>query len=94
MANALKIHATDNVAVALTNLQSGTRIALVENGTDRDICAIDPIPFGHKIALTRIPRGAEVIKYGAPIGLAREEIDAGQHVHVHNLESVRGAALS
>lgn len=32
----------------------------------------------------------EVIKYGEIIGKASVEIRKGQHVHVHNLESLRG----
>ena len=40
---------------------------------------------GHKYALTDIPKGAPVIKYGNPIGYATCDIRAGEHVHSHNL---------
>ena len=40
---------------------------------------------GHKTALSDIPQGADVIKYGFPIGRATKEIKKGEHVHTHNL---------
>ena len=42
---------------------------------------------GHKYAAGPIPAGAEVIKYGQVIGIAREDIPAGAHVHTHNMRS-------
>ncbi|MBE6777842.1 MAG: altronate dehydratase [Ruminococcaceae bacterium] len=45
------------------------------------------IPAGHKYALTAIPEGAEVIKYGAVIGRATAPIAPGEWVHTHNLRS-------
>lgn len=43
--------------------------------------------LGHKIARVTIPAGAAVIKYGAPIGRATQDIAPGDHVHLHNLKS-------
>ena len=40
---------------------------------------------GHKHALRPIAKGENVIKYGAPIGHATEDIAAGEWVHTHNL---------
>ncbi len=42
-------------------------------------------PRGHKVALCNIPAGAEVIKYGFPIGKATKDIAEGEWVHSHNL---------
>ncbi len=42
---------------------------------------------GHKIALTDIKKGENVIKYGYPIGHALEDIKAGEHVHTHNIKT-------
>ncbi len=47
------------------------------------------VPLGHKIALTDIPAGGDVIEYGVRIGVATTDIAAGDHVHVHNLRSAR-----
>lgn len=48
---------------------------------------IRTIPAGHKVALQDISAGEPVIKYGFPIGNAKEDIKAGEHVHNHNLKS-------
>lgn len=50
----------------------------------------DLVPFGHKIAIKDIPEGEQVIKYGESIGVASKNIKIGQHVHVQNMESMRG----
>jgi altronate dehydratase small subunit len=48
------------------------------------------IPFGHKLALTDIPTGTDILKYGEVMGRATQEIPAGAHAHIHNIESLRG----
>ncbi len=55
-------------------------VAVAVTGTEK-------IPAGHKAALTDIPAGAQVVKYGYPIGVAKTVIAAGEHVHCHNLRS-------
>ena len=52
------------------------------------------IPAGHKVALTAIPAGSPVIKYGYPIGVATENIQPGGHVHTHNLKTALTGAFS
>jgi altronate dehydratase len=80
------ISAHDNVGTALEPLEAGRSIAL--NGTS--ILIRTAIPRGHKVALASIPAGQPVIKYGSSIGVATADIDAGAHVHTHNLSSERG----
>ena len=92
MANVLRIDPQDNVVVALSDLPGGTRLALADSAPDLDVVSVDAVPFGHKIAIVAIQQGGSVIKYGASIGLASQDVSPGQHVHVHNLSSVRGAA--
>ena len=48
---------------------------------------------GHKTALCDIKKGESVIKYGFPIGVAAEDIKAGDHVHSHNLKTALGEKL-
>ena len=81
MTDAIRIHAADNVATALTDLAAGGAVAV---GSQR-LIPIEPIARGHKLALTPIACGASVIKYGFPIGIATADIAAGAHVHGHNL---------
>ena len=90
MVNVLHIHPADNVVVALRDLPAGT--ALMASDALPQVKTSEPIPFGHKVAIIAIAVGGSVIKYGASIGLAVADISPGQHVHVHNLHSVRGAA--
>lgn len=74
----LKAHVSDNVATVLDDALDCTMIA--------DHMKIDPgIPFGHKVAITDIAEGNEVIKYGVVIGHAKSAIRQGEHVHVHNI---------
>lgn len=42
---------------------------------------------GHKYALTNIAKGEKVIKYGYPIGIAKNDIKEGEHIHTHNLKT-------
>ena len=41
----------------------------------------------HKYALRDIKAGENVIKYGQPIGHATADINAGEHVHTHNVKT-------
>ncbi|HHX63353.1 MAG TPA: UxaA family hydrolase [Chloroflexi bacterium] len=94
MVNALRIHPDDNVVMALSDLPAGTVLDLGGDGDVLNVRTLESIPFGHKVAIRPIQRETPVIKYGASIGLASDDITPGQHVHVHNLRSVRGAATS
>jgi hypothetical protein len=82
----LVISARDNVATALEPLDAGRRV--VVNGTE--IIVRESVATGHKIALSAIPAGTAVMKYGSAIGLATCDIAPGAHVHTHNVASTRG----
>jgi hypothetical protein len=76
----------DNVATALEGLDAGRRLDVAGG----EFVVREHIPPGHKVALRPIAAGEAVIKYGSPIGTATIAIDAGQHVHVHNVDGDRG----
>jgi altronate hydrolase len=78
---ALRLHPRDNVAVVRKPLRAGVELV---NGDVR-VTPAAPIGAGHKVALTHIPVGGEVRKYGQTIGFATADIAAGEHVHTHNL---------
>ena len=85
------IDASDNVAtVVVEPVQRGDRVRTNGRITDRQLAALDDIAYGHKIALEAITSGDTVRKYGLSIGRATQDIQAGQHVHTHNVESERG----
>lgn len=85
-ADALSLHAADDVAVALRALGSGETLRV----GDRQITLRADIPMAHKFAVRDIAAGQPVRKYGEIIGAASEAIAVGDHVHVHNLTSRRG----
>lgn len=80
----------DNVATLLKDLEAGQTLLYVINGQKEVLTAKQSIPFGHKIAIKPIQRLATVIKYGEVIGAATTDIEPGEHVHVHNIEGIRG----
>ena len=91
MPNTLVIHPDDSVGVALHDLPAGVHIEPTAKHV-QPLVTLEPIPFGHKVALVPISHGEQIFKYGASIGVAEGDIAPGAHVHVHNLKSVRGAA--
>ena len=79
----LKISPSDNVSVAIVDLEEGT----VLNVDGVDITIKNSVPTGHKFAIQPIKTGENVIKYGYPIGHATVDIQAGEHVHTHNVKT-------
>jgi len=75
------LHPTDNVAIARVALSSAQPVAA--GGSLFSVR--EAIPVGHKVAVREIPAGATILRYGSPIGRATCLIEAGQHVHSHNL---------
>ena len=86
----IKIHPKDKVAVAL---QPMCAHSVVTVDGDR-IVLTDEIMQGHKFALCDMEEGEQVIKYGAPIGIAKERIAKGSWVHTHNMRTGLGDLLT
>lgn len=89
MASAMVINSDDNVAIALENLPMNKEVLLEIGDRVLTITTKESIPFGHKLAIKDIAKGAPVIKYGETIGLATTAIGLGEHVHIHNIVSQR-----
>ncbi len=79
----LQLGEADDVAIALRALTSNEEVALSD---DRIIVVSDRVSTGHKVALHSIATGNPVHKYGQIIGYASKDIEAGEHVHTHNLD--------
>lgn len=80
----------DSVGVAVRNLTPGTANGGYLNAPgDVQVELTEPVSLGHKIALTDIADGADVIEYGVRVAHASSAIKRGQHVHVHNVRSAR-----
>jgi altronate hydrolase len=76
---AIRIHASDNVVIARSQLLPGTRLP------GEGVTVAGLVPPGHKVATTAIEAGQPVRRYGQIIGVATQAIAPGQHVHAHNL---------
>ena len=83
------INEKDNVAVALTDLSAG----MVVKTKDREVIVKEEIMRGHKVTLCDIPAGADVIKYGSPIGHVTVDVPSGCHVHTQNIKTNLGELL-
>lgn len=72
----IQVHPLDNVAIVVNEggLPAGTAF---ESG----LILREAVPEAHKVALTAIPEGAPVTRYGVTIGHAAKEIAAGSWVH-------------
>ncbi|WP_298487890.1 UxaA family hydrolase [uncultured Maribacter sp.] len=80
----LILNSNDNVGIVISNITKGDVIFLNEEM----ISATSDVSFGHKIALKELPVGTIVKKYGVPIGVTTTDINPGDHIHVHNIESL------
>lgn len=74
---AVRLHQEDNVAIALDALSPGDSVL--------GITIRDRIPSGHKFAISPIPDGEPIRKYGQIIGFAGETIEPGVWAHERNI---------
>ncbi|MFK0270430.1 MULTISPECIES: UxaA family hydrolase [Pseudomonas] len=76
----IRLNPLDNVLIARQALPQGLRL-------DAEAITVrQPIPSGHKLATERVEQGQPLRRYGQIIGFASQAIDAGDHVHVHNVQ--------
>ncbi len=87
---AMVLHAADDVAVLLAPVAAGDAVVTLGAREGIVLRAAAAMPAWHKLALHSLPAGADVRKYGEVIGRLDAPVQAGDHVHVHNLKSRRG----
>ena len=75
----IRLHANDDVVIAIGQLVSGTVVG------SEGVTVVGLIPPGHKMATRDVASGEPLRRYGQIIGFASKPIRAGQHVHTHNL---------
>jgi altronate hydrolase len=78
----IRLHDTDNVLIAKAQLSLGQTIDI--DGATVRLRA--QVPAGHKVAAHAIAKGAAIRTYDTIIGFAARDIEAGEHVHSHNIE--------
>lgn len=79
----LKINPDDNVAVAIQSLSKGEIITI----DGQEITILQDIPAGHKVMLTNLKQGENIIKYGYPIGHATSDVKTGQWVNEEQIKT-------
>ena len=83
---------TDTVGVIVVEgVAAGQELTGLVMDTNETITvkALDPIPLGHKVALSDIKTGDMVIKYDNHIGKAVADIQTGGHAHTQNVKTNR-----
>ncbi|KIA94397.1 UxaA family hydrolase [Flavobacterium sp. KMS] len=78
----IKVHPTDNVAVALVNLSAGEVI----NFEGEDITIKTDVKMKHKIALSDFASGEKIIMYGVLVGRASQTIVKGDVLTISNVK--------
>lgn len=78
----LKIHPSDNVYVALTDLKAGETVSLPSGS----LTLVDDVPAKHKFTEKALQPEDEVLMYGTLVGKAIKPIQAGGVIGTHNLK--------
>jgi altronate hydrolase len=77
----LKVDASDNVLIALTDLNQREQIAFSGN----DYTLVSDIPAKHKFATEDLAIGADVIMYGVIVGRAVKPVRQGERLTTSNI---------
>ena len=86
----LKINKADSVVVCLQPMKKGETIE-TDGGC---VTLLQDTPAGHKVLLKDIKAGEDIIKYGYPIGHAKQDLKAGEWVNEDNLKTNLSGTLS
>ena len=79
----LRINPADSVVVCLQPKKKGEIIEV----DGQKIVLNQDTPAGHKVLIKDTKTGENIIKYGYPIGHAREDLKAGDWVNENNLKT-------
>ena len=82
---AKQISEKDNVVTAVSDCVAGETLTVKFGGEEKGYACNQDVPFGHKIAIVEVAKGARLVKYGEEIGTASEDIKVGDWVHTHNV---------
>ena len=83
--NAILLDEKDNVVTCVREIKAGEEVSYL---TGEGRAAREDIPYCHKLALTDLREGDQVIKYGEMIGRLRQPVAAGCWINENNLYSV------
>ena len=80
----IRLHPADNVGITIREVSAGETFGF-EGG---ELVTATAVGIGHKLALSDLSPGAEVRKYGVPIGITTCAVRRGEHLHRHNMASL------
>lgn len=86
----IKINPADSVVVCLRPLEKGETISV----DGKEIEVLQDTPAGHKVLIKDAAEGENIIKYGYPIGHAKEALKSGQWVNENNLKTNLSGTLT
>ena len=86
----IKINPADSVVVCLRPFKEGETI----NVDGKEIKVLQDTPAGHKVLINDTAANENIIKYGYPIGHAKEDLKAGQWVNENNLKTNLSGTLT
>ena len=86
--DAIILKLNDNVGTSIKSLKNNTKIILKLEEELTSFVIKDDIKLCHKFSLIQIKRGDKIFKYGEVIGVATDDIDQGNLVHTHNIQSL------
>ena len=73
----------DNAAIAKSDIPAGTTLQVM----GVTVTLKSAMEVGHKFAFVKVAKGETIVKYGAPIGVATQDIAPGDSMHIHNVTS-------
>lgn len=86
----IRINPADNVVICLRPFSRGETIEI----DGKTITVQQDTPAGHKLLIEDVAPETNIIKYGYPIGHAREAMQQGQWVNEHNLQTNLSGTLN
>lgn len=85
--NGILLNKADTVVTVTEEITAGAAVTYLLEGAEKQVLSTELIPQYHKIAVTPVKAGSDVLKYGERIGYATKDISIGQHVHTHNIDN-------
>lgn len=79
----IKINPADSVVVCLRPMKQGESIKV----DGKTVTLLQDTPAGHKVLIDDTPEGQNIIKYGYPIGHAKQDLKSGEWVNENNLKT-------
>lgn len=86
----IKINPADSVVVCLRPFKEGETI----NVDGKEIKVLQDTPAGHKVLIKDTAANENIIKYGYPIGHAKEDLKAGLWINENNLKTNLSGTLT